>query len=78
MKDLRNQKHHNIHLQRSWNKYNEVDFQYGILELVDIQNLFTEEQLYLDINTNGYNIAPANGGDIISKHPDRLKIIDIK
>lgn len=30
--DLRNNKHHNIHLQRAWNEYGESNFSFEILE----------------------------------------------
>jgi len=71
---LRQNKHHNIHLQRSWNKYSSDAFIFGILEETSKEVLLIEEQKYLNVNTHGYNIAPANGGDCISNHPNNDKI----
>jgi group I intron endonuclease len=56
-KTLRSKNHRNPHLQNSFNKYGEVNFEFVIIEQVPIENLLTIEQKYLDVNTNGYNIA---------------------
>lgn len=68
--------HHNIFLQRAWNKYENAEtvFISGILEPTTMNNLLYEEQLYLNVNESGYNIAPANGGDCISHHPNNKEI----
>ena len=42
-------KHNNIHLQKSWNKYGENSFLFEIIELVnDLKDLTIREQYYLD------------------------------
>ena len=41
---------------------------------LDRKQLLEYEQKYLDRNINGYNMAPANGGDIISHHPNKNAI----
>lgn len=47
--ELRGNYHENIFLQRSWNKYGEENFEFGILEEVeDIDELYTREQFYID------------------------------
>ena len=46
---LRNNKHKNSHLQYSWNKYGEENFEFIILEKCDDKNKVLEiEQLYID------------------------------
>ena len=77
--DLINQKHHNIHLQRAANKYGLNQFNFYLLEetyFVTKKELLRYEQLFLDKNKDGYNMAPADGGDCISAHPDRDKIVE--
>lgn len=75
---LKKNKHTNIHLQRSYNKYGDV-FSYIILEYVNEEKLLEIEQKYLDRYKNNklfYNISLKSlGGDNISNHPDRDKII---
>lgn len=70
--------HHNVQLQRAVDKYGIDEFKfYMIEELPDLsrKDLLIIEQSYIDQNQAGYNMAPANGGDIISKHPNREDII---
>ena len=76
-KDLLKGRHCNIHLQRSFNK-NKESFVYYLVEetMFDTRKMLLEyEQTFIDRNNGGYNIAPANGGDIMSSHPDREVII---
>ena len=40
--------HKNPHLQSAWNKYNENNFEFYVIELVEISDLFVAEQKYLD------------------------------
>ena len=76
--DLHKQKHHNIQLQRAVDKHGLENFKFYLIEETQfnsrqlLQNL---EQQYIDNNANGYNMAPANGGDILSTHPDREEIV---
>lgn len=44
--DLRNNKHHNIHFQRAWNKYGEENFEFEILLECSIDDLTFNEQKY--------------------------------
>lgn len=77
--NLINQKHHNIQLQRAANKYKIDEFNFYLVEethFVNKKELLRHEQLYLDKNKGGYNIAPAAGGDCISNHPNRDKIVE--
>ena len=73
---LRKNKHCNSHLQRSWNKYGEENFKFEVCLfcpeycLLDIENSYLSQRPY-------YNIASkAGGGDTISKHPNKNKIIE--
>lgn len=78
-RELMKNSHHNIQLQRAVNKYGIDAFIFYIVDetdCIDRSNLFLLEQTYIDQNTNGYNMAPANGGDIISNHPDRDAIVE--
>ena len=76
-RELRNQIHHNVQLQRSVNKYGIIKFKFFLVEETQFatrKELLLYEQTYLDKNCGGYNMAPANGGDTISKHPDNIAI----
>lgn len=77
-KDLEKGKHHNIQLQRTYNKHGDI-FLYEILEETNFntqEELLEYEQTFLDKNINGYNMAPANGGNILGTHLNRKEIID--
>ena len=67
--------HQNIHLQRAWHRYGSSVFEFHVVEVVSKESLLIKEQEYLDTNSGGYNIAPASGGDTLSKHPNRIEII---
>lgn len=79
--DLKNKTHHNIHLQRAWEKYGSDSFIFEIIEYVpDVTKLYEREQHYIDIlkpfNLNGYNIGKqSSGGDNITLNPKRTEII---
>lgn len=55
---LRNNKHHNSHLQSAWNKYGEEQFRFNVLMYCDEDNVRMFEQLALDGLKPEYNIAP--------------------
>lgn len=62
---LRNNKHHNLHLQNAWNKYGEKSFKFEILEECDRDLLASQENYWCNmLNTHnrryGYNIRPTN------------------
>ena len=46
---LNRNKHHNFHLQQSWNKYGHNKFTFILLETVSKENLIEIEQQYLDV-----------------------------
>lgn len=74
--ELRKGKHHNIYLQRAFNKYGEENFEFIILE--ECENTFEREQELLnnlDLKLC-YNVSlSASGGDLIKNHPNREEII---
>ena len=76
---LQNNKHHNIHLQRIYNKYGKKDLLFLKLEYCTIQDILIREQYYLNKyrdTTLLLNVArSAGGGDTISMHPNREHII---
>lgn len=55
--DLKANKHHNIYLQRTYNKCGIDNFQFIILEEVNNEKILVKEQEYLDNRKNNY---PAN------------------
>lgn len=76
---LRNNKHHSIYLQRSFNNYKEENFEFIILfesENLDSIQLFCLEKLFILIIKPEYNIGSIGGGDNLTNHPLREKIIN--
>lgn len=75
--DLRLNKHHNIYLQRAFNKYGESSF---ILEILyeNVDNYKDIEYQLINENYNKlYNVSKqAGGGDLISYHPNRELIVE--
>lgn len=81
LKDLRAGKHSSIKLQRSYNKHGEDKFVFEIIELVEYDKdvIVDKENYYMqyfDSKANGYNIADAAFGDVLTHHPNRLQIIE--
>ncbi len=54
---LRHNKHYNPHLQNSWNKYGEDNFDYCIVETCDEEHQYEKEQFYINTLHPEYNIA---------------------
>lgn len=67
---LRANRHHNIHLQSSWNKHGSETFVFEVIEEVKKdEDLLTAEQKWLDATgcydrSIGYNICPAAGSPL--------------
>jgi group I intron endonuclease len=58
--------HHNIHLQRAWDKYGADAFTFTVIELAEPNRLIEREQFYLDsltpyVDGNGYNVCTTAG-----------------
>lgn len=80
-KGLLKSKHINIFLQRAVDKHGIENFDFKIVEIMNEstkKEILACEQKYIDSNIGGYNIAPANGGDILSSHPEREKILEYR
>lgn len=78
--DLSKNKHHNIYLQRAWDKYGKSIFKLEIINTCYKKTLMKREQKLLDKLFDSellYNISPtASGGDNLSTHPNREGIIN--
>lgn len=78
-RELLNNKHHNRYLQRSWNKYEEGNFQFEVVEYVgDVELLIEREQYYIDLfhacnRKYGYNINPVAGSCLGRVHTQETK-----
>lgn len=74
--NLRNQRHHCIYLQRAFNKYGELNFEFAVYKhLQESDDLFIEEQLAINTLNPEYNIGSVGGGDNISNNPNREAIV---
>lgn len=76
--ELRKDKHHSIHLQRAFNKYGEENFEFIIIETCIFTNYIIREQNLLNNLDfkDCYNVSStSSGGDFISNHPERERLI---
>lgn len=72
---------HNIHLQRSWDKYGKESFKFEVLEYIDNYKLLNERETYWIQKYNacnkeyGYNIVPEGGSNrgLIKSEESKLK-----
>lgn len=64
-RQLNNNKHHSIKLQRHYNKYSKDDLIFEVLELVeDTTKLIEREQFYIDSLNPYFNISPTAGSSL--------------
>lgn len=82
IRELSSNTHHNIILQRSFNKYGITNLKTIILEQVDYTKelILEKEQYYIDLYRKDYgkrccNLSGASFGDTKTDHPDREEII---
>ncbi len=77
LNELKRNIHHNIYLQRAWNKYGGKSFEFKIVEHCDKEVLFEKEYLHIDRGDNKllYNLGSVGGGDNLSNHPNKKNII---
>lgn len=65
---LKNNCHHNPHLQNAWNKYGSDSFEFSVVEKVDkTSDLIQREQYYIDNLEPEYNIVPKADRSELSK-----------
>ncbi|ASD51971.1 homing endonuclease [Pseudomonas phage PspYZU05] len=79
IKDLENGNHSSIKLQRSFDLHGNV-FEFSILEKIEyVKDIIIERENFwinkLNSKINGYNIADASFGDVLSTHPNKEKIL---
>ncbi len=76
-KELKQNKHHCIYLQRAYNKYGESKFTFELDEEFDTEKEARDhEQHTLDTVKDLYNTSrSASGGDLISNHPNKDEIV---
>lgn len=77
VRELKQNIHHNIHLQRAWNKYGEENFSFDVLEVVE-SDLLVKEQYWIDKLNPAYNIGSVGGGDNVSKHPKNKEFRELQ
>lgn len=71
---LNKNKHHNIRLQRAFNKYKK--FSCELIEIVNDPELIKIREGYWISTTKNVNVADGDfGSDTITNHPDRIKIL---
>lgn len=67
--DLKNNKHHSIILQNSFNKHGEENFEFSVIEEVyEKENLIKREQYYIDTLKPKYNCSKTAGSPLGVKH----------
>ena len=54
--ELRHNNHPNNHLQKAWNKYTEINFDYFIIEICEEEKLLEREQFYINTMNPEYNM----------------------
>lgn len=77
--ELNGERHHNEHLQRAWNRYKELNFEFYILEQCEINRLNEVETYYInlfDCNNPqcGYNIESGGNANKIVADETKKKI----
>ena len=75
---LKNNRHHSIYLQRSWNKHGEQSFKFEVIKVMDLpteEQLFAEELLHIKNSLPEYNVGGVDGGDNLTNNPNRDDII---
>ena len=77
--DLKHNTHTNKHLQSAWNRYEELAFEFLILEIVDNKiDLINREQFWINLtecynDKNGYNFLFNAGNSLGNKHSNETK-----
>lgn len=74
--DLKRQKHNNIFLQRAYNKHGADSFYLDIIHICENEIKKIEQDYLNKLDDLAYNLSKfASGGDMISYHPHRSKIV---
>lgn len=72
-RQLENNKHHSISLQRAWNKYGKENFEFKILLYCDSKSCIFYEQIFLDFFHPEYNVSPTAGSQFGYHHSDETR-----
>lgn len=80
---LKNNKHHSIHLQRSYDKYGKSNFSYSIIEECNLNNRQERELYHIKINNSfdknfGYNINEPNDENFKHSNDTKIKLRNSK
>ena len=77
---LRNNIHHNIHLQRFYNLHKtDIVISYEVIFESDDKNVIDEYEVNMITETYDYNFnlsKKSSGGDLITYHPEREEIVE--
>jgi group I intron endonuclease len=78
LSNLRRDRHHNIYLQRAWNKYGESNFEFVVLKPCPPEVCLRSEQRYIDkFNATdpqfGYNLCPIAGNNLGVKYSEETR-----
>ena len=75
LKSLRDNIHHSPYLQNSWNKYDEENFIFIVLEKVEVkQKLIEREQWWIDNSNSDYNICKIAGNSLgVKRRPETIE-----
>ncbi len=79
LRRLRRKDHENKHLQRSWDKYGEDNFEFGILRFCSLKDLLLHEQKYIDEYKeklgwrNMFNMNPSASSGLGRPHAEEAK-----
>jgi len=75
LNDLRKGRHHNIYLQRCWNKTNDEElYIFEVLEKCATSELFDKEYEWINNKNPEYNIGGVGGGDNFTNHPNKEEL----
>ncbi len=78
LRELKNNIHHNVNLQKSWNESNSTDLKIGIIYSGSIEEAKKREEFEIQSNFENKNMANiginSTGGDNIRRHPDKNTI----
>lgn len=73
--ELKYDRHHNIFMQRIYNKYKDIDISLEIIEETD-KDLLEREKFWILKLCPSLNIGSVGGGDNLTNNPNREKIIE--
>lgn len=65
--------HHCRYLQRSWDKYGAVNFQFIIVDRCDPESLIKREQMFFNLLVNKFNCSPVAGSTLGVRHSEEVR-----